>query len=70
MKFDLICVSTSSNGMHQNLTEARKAAPAFILDLFPFLVRQEHLSLKVPNIDFNYHVCVDSMQFRTHASKT
>ena len=29
-----------------------------------------HISLKVPNVKFNFDVSVDSMQLLTHTSKT
>ena len=32
--------------------------------------RSGHISLKVPNIEFDFDVCVDSMQFQTHTMKT
>ena len=32
--------------------------------------RSGHISLKVPNIEFNFDECVDSMQFLKHTSKT
>ena len=29
-----------------------------------------HISLKVPNVEFDFDACVDSIQFLTHTSKT
>ena len=29
-----------------------------------------HMPMKVPNVKFNFNVCVDNIQFLTHASKS
>ena len=38
----------------------------------PMLIQYRHktLSLKVPNVEFDFDVYVDSVQFRPHTSKT
>ena len=42
----------------------------FLIRLKVLLFPLEHLSLKVPNVKFDFDASVDSMQILTHTSKT